>query len=341
MVSEPLWLQATGGDPVINYSATNDRALIDAMFASQGTLGDAAFKVSQRGVGANFSVDIAVGYAVILGDDAANQGKYLVQTTATVNCVTPAAPGSGTRVHRVIARIRDKQALGSGTYDWSLELLEDTGSGTPAEPNSSITLATVSIASGQASVQNSNITDLRPIAQLYNTAGLLVDTTLTTAAATVTFNNIPQNYRHLMLICELRSSAAGTSPIDSTVRLNNDSGLFYSGAHIDLPMGGSLGSVTANGQAQAATFMMPANGVSANVGGSGLMWLLNYSNTNWRTKHWIAFSSATDFGSIGDMKLRWATYCPNSPAAVTRIDVTCGSGNFVANSYLALYGYGN
>lgn len=169
MVDSPLWMQATGGDAAINYAGGDDRALLDTVYSTEGVTEAGGFKLSQRGAGANFSVDCAAGRATIIGDDGANQRKYVVISNGVVNIATPTAPGSGTRVHRVIARVRDKQVIGSGTYDWTLELLEDTGSGTPALPNSAINLGTVSIAAGQASVLNANITDTRALAALGST----------------------------------------------------------------------------------------------------------------------------------------------------------------------------
>jgi hypothetical protein len=161
----PLWLQATGGDAALPYSATLWRTEFDAMFQAEGVLSTPAWKVTQRGAGANFSVDVAAGSGVILGDSVASQGKYIARSVGAVNVTTPAAPGAGTRIHRVIARIRDKAAAGTN-YDWTLELREDTGTGTPALDASAISLATVSIAAGQASVLDANITDTRPFAWL-------------------------------------------------------------------------------------------------------------------------------------------------------------------------------
>ena len=72
------------------------------------------------------------------------------------------APASGTRTHRVIARIKDKKHNGIWTvYDWAIEVLQDTGSGIPALPNSAISLALVTIAAGQTSITNGNIADDR------------------------------------------------------------------------------------------------------------------------------------------------------------------------------------
>jgi hypothetical protein len=162
----PLYMQPGIGDPAIQYTAQDDRAsLLSAVFSREGVLDvDAGqLKVTQRAAGANFSVDIAAGRAAIVGDDVSDQGTYVVTNTATVNLATPVAPGSGTRVHRVIARVKDKLHNGSWTtYEWTLEILQDTGSGTPATPASAISLATISITAGQASVTTTpHIADTR------------------------------------------------------------------------------------------------------------------------------------------------------------------------------------
>lgn len=163
----PLWIQPTGGDPDLNYTGASDRTVFDALFAAEGVMGTASWKLTQRGAGANFSVDVAAGAGVITGDSIANQGKYLARSVGTVNVAyAGGAPASGTRIHRIIARIRDKSAAGTD-YDWTFEWLEDTGTGTPALPASALHLGLVSIASGQASVTNANITDGRTQAWPY------------------------------------------------------------------------------------------------------------------------------------------------------------------------------
>jgi hypothetical protein len=175
-VNRPIWMQAAGGDTAIQYSAQELRAVMEGMFKTEGVLpavGATACKVTQRGAGANFSVDVAPGHALITGDDVAGQGMYLVKIAATENVVTPSAPGSGTRVHRVVLQVRDKLHNGAyTTYDALPQLLQDTGSGTPATPNSAISLALVSIAAAQANVSNANITDTRLNARA---AALLMD----------------------------------------------------------------------------------------------------------------------------------------------------------------------
>jgi hypothetical protein len=159
MIKYPQWLQATGGDAAINYAAQDDRELLSTLFPVGGPLTPADFQMTQRGAGANFSVDISAGRCAVVGTTSTEQGTFLTRTTGVVNLTTPSAPGSGaTRTHRVVAEILDKQAAGS-LYGWRFHLLEDTGSGEPAAPASSFTLGTVSIAVGQGSVLNANITN--------------------------------------------------------------------------------------------------------------------------------------------------------------------------------------
>lgn len=157
----PLWMQKTGADPDITYAAVEDRLFITSLWDTEGVIAG-GLKVSQRAAGANFSVDVAAGQAIITGDDVAFQGTYMVFSDAVANLSIPSPPGSGTRIHRVVAQIKDKLHNGSySTYEWVLSVLQDTGSGTPAVPGSAYSLATVSVTAGQASVLDANIADTR------------------------------------------------------------------------------------------------------------------------------------------------------------------------------------
>ncbi len=169
-LKQPVLMQAGGGDTAISYSALDVRSIFDALILSEGVLGLTSLKVSQRGAGSNFSVDVATGFCAIQGDDVALQGKYVCQNTAVVNLAIASPPVSGSLIHRVIARIKDKLHNGSwSTYEWTLEVLPDVGSGTPALPASAITLALVTVASGATSVVDGNINDQRPSALMWPT----------------------------------------------------------------------------------------------------------------------------------------------------------------------------
>jgi hypothetical protein len=178
-LQRPLVMQAAVGDTTISYSALDWRSLLDSLAVDEGVVGDTitlagsggGLSVTQRAAGANMSVDVSAGSCVITGDDVTRQGKYLCVSDAVTNVTIPAAPASGTRVHRIVARIKDKLHNGTwSTYEWTIEALADTGSGTPVEPASAISLATVSVTAGQASVTNSNITRTRPRMRLASAA---------------------------------------------------------------------------------------------------------------------------------------------------------------------------
>ena len=161
----PLYMQPATGDPAIQYTAQQDRAgLLGMTFSREGVhdLRGGHLKVTQRAAGANFTVDVAAGRCAIQGDDISDQGMYICNSTTVVSVTVPAKPASGSRTHRVVARIRDKLSNGTWSqYDWSIELLADTGSGTPVLPNSAITLATITVTSATVSITNGNIFDGR------------------------------------------------------------------------------------------------------------------------------------------------------------------------------------
>jgi hypothetical protein len=157
----PLFLQAVSGDTPLQSQAVDYRHLISSVFTLQGVVGLNDCGVSQRAAGGNYSVDIGAGKIVITG--ATGMGKYLCVSYGSTNLPTPSAPVSGTRIHRLVAEVLDKQYSGT-SYGWQYHLLEDIGSGTPAEPVGATTLALISISSSSPSVLNAQITDARTVA---------------------------------------------------------------------------------------------------------------------------------------------------------------------------------
>ncbi len=154
------WMQPASGDAAINVPASTFRMMPAALagLGLEGIIAPGSAIVLQRAAGANFSVDIQPFQAIVAGNDVTDQGAYLVTNTAVFNLVTPTAPGSGTRTHRLVAQVRDKRSNATwSTYDWTPVIVSDTGSGEPAEPASSETLAHITIAAGQPNVANANI----------------------------------------------------------------------------------------------------------------------------------------------------------------------------------------
>ena len=136
----PSWMQ--GGTYVAQHDRINGRA---AMF-DEGTVSRADLKVTQRGAGANMSVDIAVGGAIVQGDDQANQGNYSTFFDAITNVTGFVATGSNTRYDLVGVQINDPNAGGAAGSTAVLVRVAGTAAVSPtipALPNSFLPLAVI------------------------------------------------------------------------------------------------------------------------------------------------------------------------------------------------------
>lgn len=158
----PNWMQ--GG----SYAAHVDRWSGRAETYDEGVLDATAFKVGVRGAGANISVDVSIGDAIVQGDDQALQGNYFVRSDAIVNVPLAAVPGSNSRYDIIILQINDPDAGGAAGSNAVLTKVTGTASGSPvvpAVPNSALLLATIGpITSGTSSIGSGLIADSRSIA---------------------------------------------------------------------------------------------------------------------------------------------------------------------------------
>lgn len=159
-LNDPIWLQNAV------YSASEFRDVLE-VFPGIGAVGTNDLKVSQRGAGANMSVDVAAGLGII-PNAVSTRGKYLVRSTATANVVISASPGSGnSRIDLIIATVKDTE-YGDPTDRWELSAVAGTPAGVPtipAQPAGSILLATIAVGTGVASITNANVTDQRRYAR--------------------------------------------------------------------------------------------------------------------------------------------------------------------------------
>ena len=161
-IETPLWMQGIAGVP--GFPARLDRLLIAWMF-DEGVMDLSCLKVTQRAAGANFTVDVSVGEAVVQGDDQPDQGNYLVHCTVfETGIVIGAAPGSNSRIDLVGLRINDPNAGGNSGSTATIVVTAGAVAASPvppATPASTLPLAHVTVASGQPSVQDANIADVR------------------------------------------------------------------------------------------------------------------------------------------------------------------------------------
>lgn len=161
VLETPLFLQETGGDAAITFSARQVRSVLQGLVDAEGVLNGPDLLVTQRGSGANNSVDVAAGWAAVNGESVTNQGRYYVRSTATANITASAAPGTGTRTDLVYLQIRDKESDGGANYDFVLAI----ATGTTTAPTSAIPLAQLTRTAGDTSITTAMVTDVRPWAR--------------------------------------------------------------------------------------------------------------------------------------------------------------------------------
>lgn len=140
------------------------RALATLLPIEQNGIASATdWVVTQRGAGANMSVDVAEGRGVIKGTDNAYQGVYFGDTRGATNVVVTAAHATLARIDLIVARVRDT-AYVAGADTFTLEVVTGTPSGSPVvptPPSNCYILAQVAVAAAVTSIVNANITDRR------------------------------------------------------------------------------------------------------------------------------------------------------------------------------------
>lgn len=140
--------------------ASGLRRVVDAT-AWPGVDGPSDFAVSPRGAGANMSVDVAAGVAVV---DGGARGSYVVESGGTVNVTVGAAPGTGeSRIDLVVLLVSDSEYAG---VDDEAEVVvvagtEDTVPVAPSVPTGGLLLAQVLVEDDTTSIGSGAITDKR------------------------------------------------------------------------------------------------------------------------------------------------------------------------------------
>lgn len=151
------------------HPAHSVRRMIQALAGNRGGVIPATatftdLKVTQRGAGANMSVDVAGGECFVHGTESTYQGVYHCQNQGTQNVVITAADATNARRDLIVARIKDSEYGVAVTDVFSIEAVAGTPAGSPADPtvpDNCIVLARVAVAAAASSITNANITDLR------------------------------------------------------------------------------------------------------------------------------------------------------------------------------------
>jgi len=318
------------------------------MFGSGGNSGVLAapyglnnFKVTQRGAGANMSVDVDTGAALVYGK------RY--KSTATVNLAIAANASGNPRIDRVVA-VWNRQAVAYAGVTPNINpktgrvaVLQGVPAGAPAAPALTQTAATVYmiplaqvyVANGAASITNANITDEREVAQASGGMMLIERRVLTAAAPSISFSTIRDSFRHLRIVGQARTAAVVTSgslaivfnggagSYDWVQSIENTGGVTTTKGLADVKILGPL----VTGASGAANY---ADGFEIDIPG--------YRETTFY-KSVLYRGTLADSMAAGAMGVVRGTGFWRSTAAITSVSITrFGGGNFDAGSVFSLYG---
>ncbi len=154
----------------------------------------------------------------------------------------------------------------------------------------------------------------------------LASITLPTASASVSFSDIPQNYRDLVLV--VNGTPIGGNPL-VIVRLNLDSGTNYPQVFLWATTVAQSGTNSTSGHAICSTSVL------AGARFNGIVNIMDYSATN-KHKTFLSRSAYTSSASITVVETsatRWA-----NTSAVTAVEVVASVNSFALGSTFSLYG---
>lgn len=180
-----------------------------------------------------------------------------------------------------------------------------------------------------------NVGDVLTAAELNKSVGLVADSTLGGAAATIDLTGLPTTYAALLVLVEGRSDTAAAFTT-MLARFNNDSGANYSYVNFNAS---AAGTFTVGGGATSIELdhVLPAATAAASNAGMSALWIPAYSQTTFFKSFWAGQTGydAANFTS-GLVGGRWA-----STAAINRITLLPGAGNFIAGSRASVYVLGS
>ena len=154
----PSWQQNA------SHPAENDRLSTQGLWRTTGILGSTDLAVTANGT-PNMSVNVAAGWAAIVGDYQTNMGAYVAYNDAVQNLIITAANGSNPRIDRIVMTVSDSYYTGS-LNQVAFQVIAGTPAASPtapATPTNSISLATVLVGTSVTTIVTGNITDTRTL----------------------------------------------------------------------------------------------------------------------------------------------------------------------------------
>jgi hypothetical protein len=152
----PSWQQNA------SHPAENDRLTTQGLWRTTGILSSADLAVTANGT-PNMSVNVASGWAAIVGTLQSNMGAYTAYNDASTNLTITAASASNPRIDLVCMTVSDSYYTGS-LNQVAFQVVPGTPAASPTAPSlpaNSISLATVLVGTSVTSITSGNITDTR------------------------------------------------------------------------------------------------------------------------------------------------------------------------------------
>lgn len=224
-VTSAIWQQ-------VNSPALDIRRFISAGM-QEGVVGVNDMAVAQRGAGANFTVDIPAGEALVRGDTVTNQALYYAYNDATFNLTGfTAAHATLPRIDRVTLRVRDA-FHGDAANDASFQIVTGTATsgatlvnltGVGAVPTSSLLLANILIPATATTITTANIdTTVRTSSSLAPPDGSVTNAKVAAAAGIVgsKLSNVPYVYDRVTTGVDVQTSTTETSIYTKSITGND------------------------------------------------------------------------------------------------------------------------
>lgn len=148
------------------YDSIEDRIVIEGIATDEGVQKPTHFKVIPS---SGLTINVRPGTAFVRGSTVANQGMYVIRSTANEPITHTTAPtGGNSRIDLVILEVVDGQVTGAGTAPANnlarvriVAGTAGTSPSAPALPASSLLLGTVTLTSGLATIATGNISNGR------------------------------------------------------------------------------------------------------------------------------------------------------------------------------------
>lgn len=158
----PSWLQ-NGSHP-----AENDRLTTQALWSRSGVMEANDLAVTQS-ASPGMSVQVAAGWAAVVGNYTTNMGTYVAYNDGAVTLSVGAANPSNPRIDLVVLTIQDAYYTGAAN-SVTFQVIAGTPAVSPVVPTvptMSIPLAQIAVAAGATQILNANITNRRSRAAIY------------------------------------------------------------------------------------------------------------------------------------------------------------------------------